>query len=144
MKLPEAGNNPVFPAGTYKVRIESFEFTKASTGTKQILWKARIEEPEAHEGRTLSTYTALTEAAIWKVSNLIGACGVNFEPNAIDTDKADFVTLCNLTKGRTSYWLNADGTDNKGLPRNNIVKFEMDLYQDPISFTKQDDSPFGE
>ena len=144
MRLPEPGNNPVYPAGTYKVKILSYEFTKASTGTKQILWKAEIQEPMAHNGRVISEYSAITEKALWKISNLIGACGIKFDPNSIDTDSQSFITLCNQTVGRTAYWLNAEGTDNKGNPRNNIVRFEVDLEQELLDFVVEDESPFKE
>ena len=143
VKLPEPGNNVVFPPGPYKVKIVSYELGKAKTGTPQIQWKAEVIEPEAHKGRMFSEYTALTEKAVWKVSNLIGGCGVTFDPNAIDTDSASFTTLCNQCVGRTSYWLNAEGEDNKGNVRNNIVKFEADTEQEETSFQVEDDSPFA-
>lgn len=141
-RLPEPGNTPVFPTGTYKVRISSYEFTKASTGTSQVLWKADIEEPMMHQGRSISTYTALTESALWKVSNLIGATGIKFAPNSIDTDSATFTALCAAAVGRTCYWVNSEGVDNKGIARNNIVKFELDAEQPSIEFSLEDESPF--
>ena len=147
MKLVEPGNsNPVLPAGAYIVKIISFEFTKASTGTEQVLWKAEITDPEAHKGRVLATYTALTQAAIWKVSNLIGSCGIKFDPNSIDTESKEFKNLCSMAVGRLSVWLNAEGQDNKGVPRNNIIKFEqvLEAVQEEVEFSVIDDSPWEE
>lgn len=143
VKLPEPGNTPVLPTGTYLIKHMSWEKTKASTGTEQILWKSEVQEGD-QAGRTLTTYTALTAAAIWKVGNLIGAAGIKYDPNAIDTDSAEFTQLCNMTNGRTAYWLNVEGTDNKGIPRNNVAKFESDPDQEPIEFTITDDSPFAD
>ena len=150
VKLPEPGNSgPVFPAGTYKVRVLKHEHTVAkSSGNKQIQWKAQIIEPEEHKGRPISSFTTLTPAAIWKVSNLIAACGVKFDPNSIDTDSQAFLFLCDLCKERTAYWFNAEDTDQNGNPRNNVAKFEVDKDQDEIEFQaaldNADDSPFKE
>ena len=143
VKLPEPGNNPVYPAGTYKVKILSWEFTEAKTGTKQIQWKAEIQEPQEYQGRHINVFTPLTEAAIWRVSNLIGATGIKFDPNSIDTDSQAFKTLCNQTMGRTTYWLNAEASYN-GVPKNDIVKMEADQDQDEIEFSEKDDSPWPE
>jgi hypothetical protein len=144
VKLPEPGNSsPVLPGGSYNVKIVSHEKTTASTGTPQILWKAEVVDGD-HSGSAVSTYTALTDNAIWKVANLIGATGIGYKANALDTEASEFTQLCNLTVGRTSYWLNVEGQDNKGIPRNNIVKFEQDADQDKTDFEPTDDSPFAE
>jgi len=132
-KLPEPATNMVFPTGTYLVKIQSFERTTAKTGTQQIRWKAEIVEPKEHVGRIIVEHTALTEKAMWKVANLIGACGVTFQPN-VDSDSGYFTGLCGATIGRKSYWRVEEAVDNKGNPCNEIVRFEIDTTQDPTKF----------
>ena len=134
MKLPEPGNNPIYPDGTYQVRIVSHERTTSKgKGTPQIKWKAEIIEPKEHQGRHMVLFTVLTTAALWKVSNLIGACGVEF-PRDMDTDSASFDSLCELTHGRRTFWLNKVREYN-GAAQNDIVAFQVDPHQDSIKFS---------
>ena len=140
VRLPEPGNSIVYPAGAYKVRLLDYEFTTASTGTPQVKWKSEIVEPEEHKGRYIITFTALTEKAIWKVSNLIGGFGIKFNPNSIDTDAASFNNLCRMTQGKTAFWLLTEGVNSKGVDTNNVEKFEVDTDQEPSEFSEKDDS----
>jgi len=132
-RLPEPGNTPIFPDATYKVRIVSHERTESKTKrTPQIKWKAEILEPKEHEGRHIILFTVLSEAALWKVSNLISSCGIEF-PKDLDTDSTAFDNLCEMTYGRVSYWMNKQ-REYQGTLQNDIIAFQGDPHQDPIKF----------
>ena len=136
---PPAEGNPVLPSGTYRVRLTSHEYVKASTGTPQIRWKAEVIDPDEHTGRTFVDHTALTEKAIWRVSNLIGATGLKFTPG-IDTDSVYFKDLCHAAIGRTTMWVNAVEKDQKGNDRNNIKMYASDKDQEEEEFVQQDEA----
>ena len=136
---PPSEGNQIVPSGTYKVRLNSLEHCTASTGTPQIRWKATIIEPEDHAGVPLVDHTAMTDAAVWRVSNLIGGFGLNFTPN-VDTTSAYFDQLCQACIGRTAYWRNEVGKDKNGNDRNNIKNFEVDKDQDVIEFAEEEDA----
>lgn len=135
-----AEGNPIVPSGTYKVKVSSYEHVTAkSTGTPQIRWKAEILEPAENVGVTLVEHTAMTDKAMWKVSNLIGACGLKFTPG-IDTTSSYFDQLCQACIGRTTYWRNEVGKDNSGNDRNNINGFEIDKDQEVVEFKEEEDA----
>ena len=136
---PPSEGNPKVPSGTYKVRLLSYEHCQAKTGTPQIRWKAEIIEPDDHAGQTIVDHTAMTDAAVWRVSNLIGACGLKFTPN-IDTTSSYFDQLCEATKGRTAFWRNEVGKDKNGNDRNNIKGFEVDTDQEVVEFAEEEDA----
>jgi len=121
----------VYPAGTYKVRVISWERTKAGTGTEQILWQAEIIEPEEHRGRSIREYTALTNAALWRTAKLVGGCGINVaELGTMDTDTQDFEAICTSCKERTAFWHVQEEVGQNGSPRNRIVDYKQDPDQE--------------
>ena len=138
----ETRNNPVYPEGTYHVRISEFKRVVASTGTHQIRWYANIIEPVEHAGRVIVEHTPLTDKALWKVANLINGCGIDTTKlEKMDTTGDLFDRVCHACVGRTAYWRNTAGTDQNGNPRNNIVEYKQDTNQDVIEFTNSDDVP---
>jgi hypothetical protein len=131
--------SPLYPAGTYKVKIESFEHVVARTKTRQIRWKAKIVEPVEHAGRILVDHTALTDAALWKVANLIYACGIDtLKLSNMDINSKAFSDVCNGCVGRTTYWRNEQVLDNKGNQKNSIVEYRRDEDQTPLEEVKED------
>jgi hypothetical protein len=127
----EASNNPVYPTGTYKVRIKATEPVTASTGTQQIRWKAEIISPEEHAGRSMVDHTALTEKALWRLANMVNAAGVDLKSAGVtDTNSPAFQNIVQSCVGRTMYWRNEQGTNpNTGAPKNNIVEYIQDSEQ---------------
>lgn len=138
----EVRENPVFPEGTYKVSITSYERCVAKSGTKQIRFKAAITEPKEHVGRSIIEHCALTDKALWKIANLINACGINTSkiPN-LDTESGTFDKVLKSCVGRLSYWRLERGTDNKGNPRNDVVQYRADPDQQVIDANLDDDAP---
>lgn len=136
---PPSEGNPIVPTGTYKVRVLSQEHCQAKTGTPQIRWKSEILEPSEQAGTIIVDHTAMTDAAIWRVSNLIGACGIKFD-SGIDTTSQYFDQLCQACIGRTTYWRNEVGKDQAGSDRNNIKAFETDKDQEVIEFAEEADA----
>ena len=140
-KQEPSGSGPIFPDGTYKIKIIDYERVKASTGTLQIRWKGTVLEPVEHKGRPLTIHTPLTEKSIWKVKNLIFACGIDTSklPDGMDTNSSQFSKVCDLCVDRTTFWRNAQGADLKGNPKNEIVQFIQDPEQGLIAV--EDDAP---
>ncbi len=136
---PPSEGNPIVPSGTYKVKLNSLEHVTASTGTPQIRWKAEIIDPADHAGTPIVDHTAMTDAAVWRVSNLIGGFGLKFTPN-VDTTSQYFEQLCQACIGRTAYWRNEVGKDNNGNDRNNIKNFEIDKDQEVVEFKEEEDA----
>ncbi len=138
-----SGNNPVYPSGTYKIQCTDFERIKASTGTSQIRWKAKIILPEAHAGRTIVDHTALTEKALWRVANMIGGFGIDLSQlSSMSTDPGEFDAICKFCLGRTAFWRNEESINpNTGAPRNNIVEYIRDQDQEVITPRLEDEAP---
>jgi hypothetical protein len=127
--------NQVYPEGSYKVRIESFERKTASTGTPQIMWRARIIEPVEFEGKSIVDYTALTEKALWRVAWLVSACGIKVEKlGKMDVNSNAFNQVLNSCVGRTVYWHVLLGLSNKGAERNEMDDYKKDPDQEPLDF----------
>jgi len=124
----------VYPAGTYKVVIDSFERVTASTGTEQVRWFAKIVEPLEHKDRTIVDHTAITEKALWRLIKFVSATGVDVKSlGKMDTSSPSFDSVLAKTKGRTMFWRVEEGRDKNNLPRNEIVDFVNDLDQPEIS-----------
>jgi len=137
--------NPIYPEGTYKVKISKVERVTASTGTPQLRWYASILDPAEHVGRSMVVHTPLTEKALWKVASLIHGCSVNTAKlSNMDTSSELFDKVCKTCVGRNSFWRNVPSADNKGNPRNDIIQFLQDTNQDIIDFVDGGDVPDGE
>ena len=132
----------IYPEGTYKVRIEDWERVTASTGTPQILWRTRILEPAKFEGKSIISYTALTDKALWKVAWLVSACGVNVDKlGKMSTESALFNRVLNACKERTTYWHLALDLDLKGKEKNQVDDYKRDGEQPEIEVRLEGDEP---
>ena len=136
---PPSEGNRTFPSGTYKVQLQKYEHTQASTGMPQIKWSCKVVEPAEFDGAPITDFTAMSDAAVWRVSNLVAGFGVKFQPG-IDTSSNFFDQLCDACLGRTAYWRNELGKDKNGTDRNNIRGFEVDTEQEVIEPTPEDDA----
>lgn len=138
----ETSNNPIYPNGTYKVKLTKWERCKASNGTPQIRWYCAILEPIEHQGRTIVDHTAMLPQTLWKSANMIAAFGVNTSKMpAMDTDGEAFSLICNSCVGRTAYWRNEQtpGKDKYGAEtgrmKNNIAEYANDPDQPVIDYS---------
>lgn len=142
----ETKSNPVYPVGTYYVRLEGWErvqskpSTKNPQGTPQIRWQTVILQPNEHEGRKFFDHTALTTAALWRVANMVAGFGVIVD-GVMDTDSPVFEQVCQACVGRTAYWRNEEGMDLNQNPKNNVVAFINDNEQAPLAFDANGDVP---
>jgi len=96
-------------------------------------------EPAEYNGAPISDFTAMTDLAVWRVSNLIAGFGIKFKPG-IDTTSAFFDELCDACLGRISYWRNEVGKDKNGNDRNNIKAYMVDTEQEIIEPTASEDA----
>ena len=125
----ETSSTFVYPAGTYYVRVVSWERVKASTGTPQIRWTNEIVAPEQHRGRNIFEHTPVTEKSLFCIANFVAACGVdtgNYLP--MDTDSFKFDSILNACKERRLYFQVQEATYN-GKAKNDIVDYQPDLEQ---------------
>ena len=140
MKLPQPISRKPVPAGTYKVRIISYEHGHSSKkGTPQITWKAEIVAGD-FEGQNLWDRTIMVEASGWRVSNLLGACSLDF-PKDVDTDSQLFTSMCRESIGRKTYWLVEQKTLDTGKVVNEIKDYIADEDQEVITVVAESDSP---
>lgn len=140
----EAGNEfQVYPEGTYKISINGFEIVTASTGTKQVRWKATILEPKEYVGKPLTTHTALTEKSLWRLARLVKACGVDLKSaGKTEIGSAAFMQVLDACKRRTSYWLLSVSANQNGKPRNEVDDFKVDTEQQEMNMIgSEDDTP---
>ena len=126
-----AGNEyQVYPEGTYKVSINGYEETTASTGTKQIRWKATILEPTEYVGKPITLHTALTEKALWRIARLVKGCGLSLkELGAMEVGSNAFFRVLDSCVQRTAYWHLVVQLDNKQRDRNEVDDFRVDNEQ---------------
>jgi hypothetical protein len=129
----------VYPDGTYKVIIDSFEKVTAKTGTEQIRWFAKIIEPTEHRDRTIVDHTALTEKALWRLIKFVSACGLDVKAlGQMDTSSPEFDMVLQKCKGRSVFWRVSVGKDQNGLPRNEVADFVNDLEQPEVPVAGED------
>lgn len=120
----------VYPEGTYKVSINGYEETTASTGTKQIRWKASILEPKDYVGKSITVHTALTDKSLWRIARLVKGCGLSLkELGAMEVGSNAFFKVLDSCVRRTSYWHLVVTLDNKGRKRNEVDDFRVDTEQ---------------
>lgn len=122
----------VYPAGTYHVRVVNWERLTASTGTKQIRWRAEIISPDKYKGKTILDHTALTENSLWRICRAVNALGVDTSesPN-MDTEGAAFDAVLNSCKERKVFWHIVEETYN-GQQRNKVADYQPDPEQENI------------
>lgn len=139
--LPKPSSFEPVPAGTYKVRVVNYEHGHSSVkGTPQIKWKAEIIEPEDFKGKFLWDRTIMVDSSVWRVANLLGACGLDFK-EGIDTDSDFFNQLCQASLGRTTFWLVDEKTLDSGTMVNEIKGYNNDRDQEMLEVTPTDDTP---
>ena len=139
-KLPRPSNSEPVPVATYKVRLLNYEHGHSSNkGTPQITWKSEIIDGE-FEGRQVRDVTYMGEASLWRVANLLGACGLDF-PEGIDTDSPFFNTLCQKALGRTTYWNVGQKNLESGTTVNEVKDYRADYEQEVIEVVQETDAP---
>ena len=133
-----SGEYEVFPEGTYKIRIKDWKDVISSKGTQQIRWWGIIEGPEEYNGKSLTQHTPLSEAALFRVANLVKGCGINVAdlPTMIVMGDA-FRALLNQCKGRTTYWrISKDSEYNNNKVQECIIDEDQPIVE-PVTFTKE-------
>jgi hypothetical protein len=139
-KESEGGELHVYPEGTYKVSVNSFEKVTASTGTEQIRWKATILEPVEYVGKPITIHTALTDKSLWRVARLVKACGVDVKSlMKMEVLSPAFMQVLEACCRRTSYWHMIVTPNNKGQERNEVDDFRLDEEQEIVSIPQGDE-----
>ena len=73
--LDEAGDSKFrIPEGEYKMRLIELEKGESKAGNPMWIWTFCVIDGD-HEGTELKTWTALTPAAMWKLSEVLTALG---------------------------------------------------------------------
>lgn len=116
---------PVYPEGTYKVKIKGFTPNKAKTGTPQYKCLATIIEPEQYAGQPIVDFLAITEAAKWKIANLVKACGINPTGKCV-IGSTMFNRVLEQCVGRTLYWHVLKDQGTNGRDRNQTDDYQPD------------------
>jgi hypothetical protein len=129
----------VLPAGTYKVRIKKAEFKTSTTGNPMIQWHAVVIEGVLI-GSTVSDFTSLTDAAVWKAANLIKAAGVEVS-GKLDTNSKKFERLVQACVGQGMYWKVQEDVNAKGNPTNKVEAYARDTEQASVSCVEDIDAP---
>ena len=143
-KKETSGEFIVYPAGTYRVRIISWERLKAATGTEQIRWRAEIVEPEEYRGKSILDHTALTETALWRLAKAVACCGIDTtKAPSMDTDGPAFESILNACKERTVFWNITEDMYN-GKVRNKVVDYVEDQEQPKIEVEEPTDIAWDE
>ena len=125
------GDFTVYPEGTYKVTIDKVEPVTASTGTKQLRWKATIIEPKDFIGKSFTIHTALTEKALWRVARLVKGCGIDLKSlGKMEIGSVAFNRVIESCRRRTTFWHVLVVPDNKGRDKNDVDDFIVDNEQD--------------
>ena len=134
-KLPPPSSREPVPAATYKVKIKKYEHGHSKKkGTPQITWIAEIIDGE-FSGRSLYDRTIMVDTSVWRVSNLLGSCGLVFS-SGMDTDSAFFEELCAAALGRTSFWRVEEKTLENGNVINEIMDYRNDEDQETLEVTE--------
>ena len=77
VKAPQSSDPKRYciPDGEYAVVVTDVNKEKSKAGNDMFVWDMEIPEGD-HEGHTLRIYTALTPAALWKLSETVEALGL--------------------------------------------------------------------
>lgn len=140
-KEASEGNFPVYPSGTYLVKITNVK--KAISAKKQtpgIQFTATVLAPEDYLGRFLSL--TVWKGAEWRLPAIVEACGITGVPENLDMDLENdsLFQVCEATVGCKSYWRNEQG-NYEGKPKNEIVDFQPDPDQAVVQFDSNGDVP---
>jgi len=119
----------VYPAATYKVKINDWEDTVAKTGTPQIKFKAEILEPFELQGKPITEFCVVTENSLWKIANLV-ACVVDIKSlPTMEVGTPAFYAILNACRGATMYWRLTQRT-HKGKQTNDVEEYKRDPEQE--------------
>jgi hypothetical protein len=133
----------MYPNGTYKVQIDRWEYTEASTGTKQVRWFGTVVDHEEYEGKSIVAHCPLTEASLWKLATFM-ACHVDVSKLAdMEVQSTAWEQVLDMAKGRTMYWRMEQRTYN-GKQSSSPVEFTKDSdlpIQKEISIKDLEDLP---
>lgn len=95
----------VYPSGTYLVECTGWQECETRAGKPQIRFFTEIKEPEIYKGKTLIDHTALSEAALWRLANLVQGFGVDLSSVPKMTIGSEgFKKLLDQCVRRTSFW----------------------------------------
>jgi hypothetical protein len=132
------------PVGTYKVSLFEVERKEASTKTPQLVWKVKVVEGP-YKDQELRDYTALTEAAAWRIKIVIEGFGLDLSNLNLDTDSPAFEKLLAMCNGRESLW---QVIENPGYSRNKIGFHNPTSNETqevlPEDLGEQSNSPYAE
>jgi len=130
----------VYPQGTYKVVIDSFDRGESGVkGTPYLLVKTKILEPEEHKDRTLTCFLYLTAPSIWRLQRFVGAAGINAKGlGKTDDTSPQFEAVLNACIGRKMSWYVTETKDDKGMPKNDIGDFINDVDEEEIVVSMDD------
>lgn len=78
----DIGNQGKIEPGDYEMRIDDVVKDTSNSGNKMWNWHLTFTQGQ-FAGRTLINYTALTDAAAWKVAEMYEACGIEADDNGI-------------------------------------------------------------
>lgn len=138
----EVKDTPVYPEGTYKVTVDSYERTEAKTGTKQVRFRASILEPVEHQGRQIVEHCALTDKALWKIANLIHACGIDTAKlPVVETGSPAFDSVLKACIGKKAYWRLVVTKDKSGNDKNDVVNYKLDPDNAVQEISIDEDAP---
>ena len=140
-KEASEGNFPVYPSGTYLVKVSSVKkVTSAKKQTPGIQFTATVMAPDDYLGRFISV--TVWKGAEWRLPAIVEACGVTGVPENLDMDleKEALFQVCLATVGCFSYWRNEQGM-YEGKPKNEIVDFQPDIEQAVVQFNADGDVP---
>lgn len=127
------GDFPLLPSGTKLVKITEWEKVSASTGTQQIRWHANVERPEDEAGSSLVEHTPLTEKSLWKLANLVAACGIDTKAlGKMTVGTPAFVKVLNACKGRRVYWNVYQDSYDGGDLKNKVKDYKKDDEQEEL------------
>lgn len=135
------GNFPIFPTGTYKVKITNVKVkTSPKKGTPGIQFTGAILSPEEHVGRSM--VTDAWKGGDWKAVRIVEACGLAGVPDnlTVDVDNPAFFEVCRSIIGCTTFWRN-EQSQFEGKPKNDIVDFQSDPEQAITEFVTDDGAP---
>ena len=141
-KEASEGNFPVYPSGTYRVKVTNVKkTTSAKKGTPGIQFTATVMAPEDYIGRFISV--TVWKGAEWRIPAIVEACGVTGVPENLEMDiehNEILFEVCKSTEGCSAYWRNEQG-NFEGKSKNEIVDFQLDPAQAVVQFDANDGVP---
>jgi hypothetical protein len=138
----------VYPEGTYKLQVDSWEEVIASTGTPQIRWHLVIRMPEKYVGKKVTEHTPLTEKALWRLATFVKACGIDLSKlGKMETQTPVFYKVLDACKNRHLWVRLSVGVTPNGKQKNNFedyqpeddakVEVKVDADDDVPAFLKE-------